>query len=138
MTRMTGWEAVAGALEIEGVKRVYGLPGDPVHLYDALYDRPAVQPVLVHHEASGVFMAMAAEMFGSAVRPVLVAGGGVVLSGAGAALSRLAEQEHMPVMTTFSGRGSISEEHEAAFGLVGLYRTRPGKDVFNRADLLIT
>src|SRR2546429_8140791 len=59
MARMTGWEAVVSALEIEGVKRVYGLPGDPVHLYDALYDRPAIQPVLVHHEASGVFMAMA-------------------------------------------------------------------------------
>src|SRR5215472_6444509 len=55
----TGWDSVVDALVAEGVKRVYGLPGDPVHLYDALYDIPAIQAVLVRHECSGVFMAMA-------------------------------------------------------------------------------
>ena len=59
MTRMTGWEAVVAALRAESVPRVYGLPGDPRHLYEALYEAPEIQAVLVRHEASGAFMAMA-------------------------------------------------------------------------------
>src|SRR5918911_3384957 len=59
MARMSGWQAVVAALKAEGVRRVYGLPGDPIHLYDALYDTPEITPVLVRHEGSGVFMAMA-------------------------------------------------------------------------------
>src|SRR5579864_6584446 len=59
MPKMTGWQAVVEALRSEGVRRVYGLPGDPIHLYDALYDIPEITPVLVRHEASGGFMAMA-------------------------------------------------------------------------------
>lgn len=272
MARMSGWQAVVAALQAEGVQRVYGLPGDPVHLYDALYDTPEILAVQVRHEASGVFMAMAearltnrvavchaspgpgmsntlsglleaysacmpiiclatgtpstfngmgafqendaigltrpvtkwtvrverperipwtmrrafslaasgkpgpvfvelpgdvgtavtemepyrpsprplrcaadpalltqaANLLRAAERPVLVAGGGVPLAGAGEELRLLAEQEHIPVLTTFSGRGSIAEDHRLAFGLVGLYRTRPGKDVYDGADLLIT
>jgi acetolactate synthase-1/2/3 large subunit len=44
----------------------------------------------------------------------------------------------MPVMTTPSGRGSISEDHPLSIGQVGLYRTRLGMQAFEEADLLIT
>ena len=272
MTRMSGWEAVVEALRVERVPRVYGLPGDPRHLYEALYEAPEIQAVLVRHEASGAFMAMAetrllgrvavchtspgpgmantisalleafsacqpvlcvatgtpgaymgmgafqehdgvatarpvtkwstrverperipwtmqrafsvarsgkpgpvyveipsdvglaeaemdtyrripgplrsapdpgdvhsaATLLRESVRPVIVAGGGVVASAAARDLATLAECEHIPVMTTLSGRGSIPEDHELAFGLTGLYRTNPGRDVFNAADLLVT
>jgi acetolactate synthase-1/2/3 large subunit len=268
----TGWDSVVDALVAEGVKRVYGLPGDPVHLYDALYDVPAIQAVLVRHECSGVFMAMAearltrqvavchgspgpgttnlisglnealsscsplvcitasaptslvgmgafqeldvqglaapvtkwsvrvdrveripwamrrafsiarngvpgpvlveipvdvglarwqaepyqaaptpepvagadtaiekaAALLRAAERPVLVAGGGAILAGAEEDLLDLAEQEHIPLMTTFSGRGAVAEDHPLAFGLVGLYLTKPGKQVYDQADLLVT
>jgi hypothetical protein len=36
MPTMTGWEAVVCAMKAEGVPYVFGLPGDPRHLYDAL------------------------------------------------------------------------------------------------------
>jgi acetolactate synthase-1/2/3 large subunit len=55
----TGWETVVSILKAEGVKYLFGLPGNPVHLYDALYDEPAIEAVLVRHEAAGGFMAMA-------------------------------------------------------------------------------
>jgi acetolactate synthase I/II/III large subunit len=52
------WQAVVEALECEGVRYVFGLPGSPYQLYDALYDSTTVKPVLLRHETAGVFAAM--------------------------------------------------------------------------------
>jgi acetolactate synthase-1/2/3 large subunit len=59
MRNRTGWDVVVEALLAEGVEYVFGLPGHPADLYDALYDEPRIRPVLVRHEAAGGFMAMA-------------------------------------------------------------------------------
>ena len=50
---------IVDALEKEGVGFVFGLPGNPEALYDSLYDSGEIRAVLVRHETSGVFMAMA-------------------------------------------------------------------------------
>jgi acetolactate synthase-1/2/3 large subunit len=71
-------------------------------------------------------------------RPVLIAGGGTVLSGAQRELVNFAELVGIPVMTTPRGRGSINEEHPLAIGQVGIYRTRVGKQIQSECDLLIT
>ncbi len=55
----------------------------------------------------------------SAERPLAVCGGGVVLSGAEAALLTLAERLDMPVATSISGQGSIPETHPLSVGVVG-------------------
>jgi acetolactate synthase-1/2/3 large subunit len=58
----TGWDLVVAGLAAEGVKYVFGLPGDPRHLYDALLnsdDPKAPAPIGVRYETSGAFMAMA-------------------------------------------------------------------------------
>lgn len=80
----------------------------------------------------------AAEVIASAKRPLLVAGGGAVLSGAREELTALAELRQAPVMTTPCGRGAISEDHPLALGLVGLYFTKVGEKAYGEADLLIT
>lgn len=53
------WDVVVDALRKEDVRFVFGLPGNPEALYDSLYDAPEIETVLVRHETSGVFMAMA-------------------------------------------------------------------------------
>jgi acetolactate synthase I/II/III large subunit len=61
-TKCTGWQAVALALRAEGIPFVFGLPGDPGHLYDALYELEAdggPTAIGVRYETSGAFMAMA-------------------------------------------------------------------------------
>ena len=58
MAMMTGWQAVVKALKAEGIRIVYGLPGNPKDLYDALYDETSIKAVQVRHEAAGGFMAM--------------------------------------------------------------------------------
>ena len=62
MPEMTGWEAVVLAMKAEGVPYVFGLPGDPRHLYDALVAAEpdgGPRPIGVRFETSGAFMAMA-------------------------------------------------------------------------------
>jgi acetolactate synthase-1/2/3 large subunit len=61
----------------------------------------------------------AAKVLRGAARPLLVCGGGVLLSGAEAALMRVAEALGAPVATTISGQGSIAENHPLAVGVVG-------------------
>ncbi|HHT10035.1 MAG TPA: thiamine pyrophosphate-binding protein, partial [Candidatus Atribacteria bacterium] len=56
---MTGWQAVVKALKAENIHFVYGLPGSPKDLYDALYDEPSIKAIQARHEAAGGFMAMA-------------------------------------------------------------------------------
>lgn len=270
--KMNAWEAVVKALEAEEVPFVFGLPGNPKHLYDQLYDSKTVRAILVRHETSGAFMAMAyarvsgnigccfgcpgpgvanlvpgileaysgctpvlalgvrastqtegmgafqetdhlgmmrpitkwavtleradritwtirraisiatsgkpgpvyveipadmalepvempeyqptdrsvrpaadpnkieqiVDLLESAAKPVLVCGGGAVLSGAYAEVETFAESLGIPVLVTPGGRGIMAETHPMFAGSVGLYRTEHPRSVYQEADLLIT
>ena len=61
----------------------------------------------------------------AARRPVMVAGGGAVLSGAWQEMTRIAEALHIPVATTINGKGSIDETHEWSIGVIGGNGGRP-------------
>jgi acetolactate synthase-1/2/3 large subunit len=266
------WDVIVDALQREKVGFVFGLPGHPAALYDSLYDATGIRAVLVRHEASGAFMAMAyakltrqpgvcfgspgpgvanlvpgvleahsgctplvvlgssvstaiegkgafqetpqmdmlgpitkwsfrlpsadraawavrrafsiaangkpgpvyldvpfdvgtshtpkinyapsdrpirvrpdwdrvreaAELILASERPVIVAGGGAHSSGCSVELVHLSELLGVPVLTTPCGRGIIPEGHPLALGLVGLYRTRVGRDVYRSADLVLS
>lgn len=97
---------------------------------------PAYRPPLRGLRAAGDpgLVERAAELLAGAERPVIVAGGGVALAGAARELAALAERLDAPVLTTPSGRGSISEEHPLAFGGVGLYRTESSARPLDEAD----
>lgn len=60
-----------------------------------------------------------------AQRPIIVAGGGALLSGAADEITRLAEMLHIPVATTINGKGSINEMHEWSVGVIGGNGARP-------------
>ncbi|MCS7050410.1 MAG: thiamine pyrophosphate-binding protein [Thermomicrobium sp.] len=55
----TAWEELVAILEAEGIRYVFGMPGSPKQLYDALYDAASLRPILVRHETAGAFMAYA-------------------------------------------------------------------------------
>lgn len=70
--------------------------------------------------------------------PVIVCGGGVVLSGGEAELVRFAEHWGLPVATTVSGQGTIAETHPLAVGVVGSNGGRPGtRSVVDEADCVL-
>ena len=61
----------------------------------------------------------------TAQRPMIVAGGGAVLSGAWDEITRLAELLAIPVATTINGKGSINEMHPWSVGVIGGNGGRP-------------
>ena len=78
----------------------------------------------------------AARIIDRAERPVILAGGGLLLSEGYAALERLSERIGAPVATSISGKGSIAEDHPLSLGIVGRF-SRIGNDVVKDADVLI-
>lgn len=54
-----------------------------------------------------------------AERPIILAGGGAVISGAGPQILSLAVKAQMPVATTLTGAGAIPETHPLAVGVAG-------------------
>lgn len=80
----------------------------------------------------------AADLISSAVKPIIVAGGGVRSSGAWEELARLAESMNIPVATSVNGKGSISEESPVSIGIVGGNGARPyANEALREADLMI-
>jgi len=78
----------------------------------------------------------AAQLIRSSRRPILLAGGGVHLSGAHQALTAFAEAQGVPVAHTISGKGAIACTHELAVGLFGRY-SRIANDLIQRSDCII-
>jgi len=84
------------------------------------------------------FIERAAELLRSASHPVFLCGGGVVIAGAEQELLELAERLSAPVATTISGKGSISDEHPLAVGVVGSNGGTPEtRAIVDQADLVI-
>jgi acetolactate synthase-1/2/3 large subunit len=80
----------------------------------------------------------AAELLLDSERPLIIAGGGALASGASKKLIEFSELLATPVLTTPCGRGVIPESHPLSLGLVGLYRTRLGRRVYDEADLILS
>jgi acetolactate synthase-1/2/3 large subunit len=71
-----------------------------------------------------------------AARPVIIAGGGVRASGAGAELAALAERLNIPVATSLNGKDSIPGAHPLSVGVVGTYSRESANRVVKEADLV--
>ena len=73
-----------------------------------------------------------------AERPVIVAGGGAVSSGAFAALRGVSEFLNAPVATTINGKGAVAETRTLSLGTVGANAGRPyAAQVLGEADLVL-
>ena len=79
----------------------------------------------------------AAAAIAAAERPVIVAGGGVRLSSARAAVAALAEKLSVPVATSVNGKGTLPSGHRLSVGVVGSYSVECANRVVSEADLVI-
>lgn len=80
----------------------------------------------------------AVELILKAERPIIMAGGGVILSGAFAELQALAELLTIPVVTTFKGKGAFPENHPLAMGPIGMHGHAEANKIIIEADCIIT
>jgi len=72
-----------------------------------------------------------------AERPLMVAGGGVLMSEASVALSEFATKTGIPVGETQAGKGSLAWDHAQEVGAIGATGTLAANRLANAADLVI-
>ena len=78
----------------------------------------------------------AAEWIRAAKKPLILAGGGVLYSGASEALSRFVQTTGIPVCETQAGKGALPYDHPQELGAVGVTGT-PGANLLAREAELI-
>lgn len=79
----------------------------------------------------------ALELINNAEQPVILAGHGVLLSGAMKELLDLAEKGNIPVTTTLLGIGCMPASHELNMGMMGMHGEACTNQAIQKADLLI-
>jgi acetolactate synthase-1/2/3 large subunit len=90
--------------------------------------RPGPEPIALQGAAAAL---------ADAKRPVIVAGGGVVHSGAGDAVVALAEALRIPVATSMNAKGIIIDDHPLSVGVVGSYSRACANQTVAAADLVL-
>ncbi|HEX7744477.1 MAG TPA: 3D-(3,5/4)-trihydroxycyclohexane-1,2-dione acylhydrolase (decyclizing) [Micromonosporaceae bacterium] len=90
--------------------------------------RPVPEPAVIAETASRIRAAR---------RPLVVAGGGVIYSGATEVLAAFAAETGIPVAETQAGKGSLRHDHSAAVGAIGATGTTAANALAARADLVI-
>jgi len=79
----------------------------------------------------------AAELINAAERPLIYAGGGVVISGASEELKAFADKIDAPVTLSLMGLGAFSSDNERYTGMVGMHGTKTSNTAVTECDLLI-
>jgi acetolactate synthase-1/2/3 large subunit len=80
---------------------------------------------------------LAAEAIRKATRPVIYAGGGVILSGAAEELTRLAELTQIPVTLTLLGLGGFPGTDPLFLGMLGMHGTYAANLAVSDSDLIL-
>jgi acetolactate synthase-1/2/3 large subunit len=119
-----------------------GIPSDvlvkPIEGEVSLYADEAFKRVPAQRPpapASDIERAMA--LLAAAERPVILAGGGVLISGAWDELTAFAEALGIPVVTSMAGKGSIADTHELAVGVAGRYSRKVANSVLGECDFCL-
>jgi acetolactate synthase-1/2/3 large subunit len=78
----------------------------------------------------------AAKALASSRRPVIYAGGGVILSDAAAELTEFVLSDRFPITNTLNGLGGFPATHEQFLGMLGMHGTRAANYAMDEADLI--
>ncbi|MCU0520623.1 MAG: biosynthetic-type acetolactate synthase large subunit [Anaerolineae bacterium] len=95
---------------------------------------PGYRPVA---PASAAAVQRAAEFINTAKRPVVLAGQGVLMSGAMQELRSFAEKAQVPVALTLLGKGGFPESHPLALGMMGMHGEAFVNQAIQEADLIL-
>jgi acetolactate synthase-1/2/3 large subunit len=82
-------------------------------------------------------IAAAVELLSTAERPLILAGNGVIQSGATAELLALAELTGIPVITTLHGLGAFPQDHPLSLGMPGMHGWVHVNRAIQRCDVLL-
>jgi len=79
----------------------------------------------------------AAQLMSEAEKPLIYAGGGVVLGEAWNELTEMAEQHNIPVTTTLMGLGGFPESKKQSLGMLGMHGTYYANMAITECDVLL-
>ena len=88
-------------------------------------------------EASEKHIQNAADLINNAKKPVILAGHGILLSGASQEIIQLAETASIPIGWTLLGAGSVPASHPLNMGMMGMHGEFAVNNAIQDADLLI-
>ncbi len=113
--------------DVQTARTEFHYPTDEIRL-------PGYQPVPL---ALGDKIDRARLLIRSAERPVILAGRGVLLSGAIDELREFAERTETPVGLTLLGKGCFPEDHPLCLGMMGMHGTGEANHAVQESDLLL-
>jgi acetolactate synthase-1/2/3 large subunit len=102
--------------------------------YPGKVDLPGYKPTLQGHATQ---IKKAARLINEAQCPLIIAGRGVIISGAYDELKQLAETAQIPVITTLLGIGCFPESHILSFGMLGMHGMAYANMAVGVADVII-
>ena len=102
--------------------------------FDTPMDLPGYHPDIKVPEAA---LDQALPVLLAAKRPVIYAGGGVVISGAARELREFAERTQTPVANTLMGIGAMPDSHPLALRMLGMHGSVCANNTVNEADVVI-
>ncbi len=108
--------------------------GELTKFDDSLIETPGYNPTTKGNIRQ---IKKARDLIKEAKRPIILAGAGVIISGACRELKKLADTIDAPVMTSLLGKGAIDETDDLALGMLGMHGRKVSNDSVNEADLLI-
>jgi acetolactate synthase-1/2/3 large subunit len=79
----------------------------------------------------------AADIINQSKKPLIIAGHGVIISGAQNELLKLAEKANLPISVTLHGLSTIPVNHPLYVGMVGMHGNYAVNKLTNQADLII-
>lgn len=79
----------------------------------------------------------ALELIHTAKRPVILAGHGIIASGAGAVVRQFAERSNIPIAMTLLGLGGVPASHPLNLGMMGMHGEAWVNTAIQEADLLL-
>lgn len=79
----------------------------------------------------------AANLISNSKKPVILAGGGVILSNSSKELLELSEIIDAPVVTSLLGKGSFPEDHSYSLGMLGMHGTKTSNNAVDQCDCLV-
>lgn len=97
-------------------------------------DLPGYKPTRKGHPLQ---IKKAANLISNSKKPVILAGGGVILSNSSEELLNLSEIIDAPVVTSLLGKGSFPEDHPYSLGMLGMHGTKTSNIAVDQCDCLI-
>lgn len=82
-------------------------------------------------------LAEAVQLLKTAKRPLIVAGGGVAYSLAEGAVAKLAAEHGIPVVETIAGKGTLTHDHPAHAGPIGIVGSTSANALAGEADIVL-